>query len=161
MESICLMFRFCPPTPLPPSPEPPEAPGGIQNIEVAIPKELFKGRASREVEMSCHPSKSSPFRVGMEAIVPWVWGRVEEAFLDTSRWHDRSVPFFQPEPTTPGHVCPCPRHSSSRSKPGRSGSPSSRYTPPVRKIVWPYTWYHFPTVRSTYLVPIAYCQGGH
>ena len=55
--------RFSPPIPLPPSPEPPEAPGGIQNIEVAIPRELFKGRASREVDGS---SRNSPLRARME-----------------------------------------------------------------------------------------------
>jgi len=54
-----------PPIPLPPSPDPPEALGKLPDIGMAIPTQLFKGRASRGLSS---PGKNSRFRMRMEGV---------------------------------------------------------------------------------------------
>jgi hypothetical protein len=46
------------PIPLPPSPEPPEALTGLVNIGIAIPRELFNGRASGGVDDGTVPTRT-------------------------------------------------------------------------------------------------------
>ena len=48
--SVSGVTQIDPPTPLLPSPKPPEASGKLPNIGIAIPRELLKGRGSRGVE---------------------------------------------------------------------------------------------------------------
>jgi len=53
-------FRFSLPIPLPASCEPPEAQGELPNTGIAIPRELFNGRASCGVADG-NAGKNSPF----------------------------------------------------------------------------------------------------
>jgi len=55
-------FRFPPSIPLPASRDPPEPVGEIASIGIAIPRELFEGRASVGFNIPRHPGKNGPFR---------------------------------------------------------------------------------------------------